>query len=199
MTATAAIAKNAKVLARFTTTRPGALPNPKDPTRAYHLEVTPYRAALIELARSPNMGGVLSLSVVYRPKGDRVVPGGMAEAPRVEERDPDTDRVTPADLARIFGIKQFRPPIPDKSVVIEKIIGVKPQTPFVFPPTKPNLSPPVTPSTDLESGVPKTNPLTGGLAAGMNDGPTIDPDARNGGFRPPSGSGPPGCKTCGKK
>ena len=48
---TAEIAKGAKVVARFGTTRKGAQPTSLTAPRTYTLEVTPYRAALIELAK----------------------------------------------------------------------------------------------------------------------------------------------------
>src|SRR6266851_5112508 len=54
-TNTAALAKHAAVVARFGTTRTGAQAAPGDRTRSYTLEVTPYRFALIELAKS--LGG----------------------------------------------------------------------------------------------------------------------------------------------
>jgi len=93
-TATAALVKGARVVARFNTTRIGALP-PPGPMRSYPLEVTPYRYALIELAQK--VGGTFTRSTISQPNGSQ---------PPVTDysKDPDTTVVTTADLARVFNI-----------------------------------------------------------------------------------------------
>jgi Flp pilus assembly protein CpaB len=99
---TAEIAKGAKVVARFGTTRLGAQPaNPAAP-REYTLEVTPYRYALIELAKT--VGAKFSLAVVPpTTEGDRsVAPVGNDPNDPQEQR---ADHVDTNDLAAIFGVR----------------------------------------------------------------------------------------------
>lgn len=64
--ATAALAKNLRVVARFNTTRTAATPPPGE-YRSYTLEVDPWQFAAIELAKS--VGGIFSLSVASKSGG----------------------------------------------------------------------------------------------------------------------------------
>jgi Flp pilus assembly protein CpaB len=126
---TAEVAKAAKVVARFGTTRPFAQP-PKGPDapREYTLEVTPYRYALLELAKSK--GAVFSLGVaptVY--EGDNpVAPVGNDPA---DPKEQQADRVNGDDLAALFGIQ----PSPDRPGpwVVEKYVGIKEEGKTSYP------------------------------------------------------------------
>jgi Flp pilus assembly protein CpaB len=125
---TAQIAKAAKVIARFGTTRPGAQPVTRDVPREYTLEVTPYRFALIELAKS--MGAKFSLSVVPQvQEGDKLVapPGNDMNDPKEQQ----ADHVTGADLAALFGIGPTVPgPAPWE---VEKYVGIKHEGKSTYP------------------------------------------------------------------
>ncbi len=107
--ATATMAKNLRVIARFNTTRTAATPPPGE-YRSYTLEVDPWQFAAIELAKS--VGGVFALSVESKAGGappDAVLgasTGPVEESPSkiVEARFNTTGRVTVADLATLFGI-----------------------------------------------------------------------------------------------
>ena len=117
---TAKMAKAAKVVARFGTTRPGAQPRGgNDAPREYTLEVTPYRMALIELAKT--VGGKFSLGVVpATSEGDSVVPppGNDLSDPREQS----AEHVSGEDLAALFDI-QSKPGRPGPWL-IEKYDGI---------------------------------------------------------------------------
>ncbi len=119
--ATAEMAKGAKVIARFGTTRPGAQPAKLDAPREYTLQVTPYRYALIELAKT--MGAKFSLTVVPQVLRD----DNTAVAPSANDiNDPQeqrADRVTVRDLETLFGIAPAaNVPGPWE---VEKYVGIK--------------------------------------------------------------------------
>ncbi|HKI33908.1 MAG TPA: RcpC/CpaB family pilus assembly protein [Gemmataceae bacterium] len=153
---TAQIAKAAKVVARFGTTRPGAQPVSRDAPREYTLEVTPYRYAMIELAKS--MGARFSLGVV--PQKDAVVAAGddseNTAAPVGNDlndpREQSAEHVSGADLAALFGIGPVAPGVPPWDV--EKYVGIKNSGKTTYPGYIP-------PSRAGGSGTPAT-PATSG-------------------------------------
>lgn len=122
---TAALAKGLRVVARFGTTRTAAQPTSLTAPRTYTLEASPYRANLIGLAQS--IGGTFSLLVSPRQAGDD---GTITAAADSSLDDPQSDRVTTEDLARIFGI-QPATPIPVWHV--ERYTGVSRSGQFAFP------------------------------------------------------------------
>jgi Flp pilus assembly protein CpaB len=122
-TRTAAVVKNARVIARFNTTQTAARPAPGSTTRTYTLEVNPYRYGLIELARSN--GARFALSVTERPVDD----GAILPASAVELNDPETDLVTREDLDRLFGVEK---PEPEKRWTIERISGTENRPPLIY-------------------------------------------------------------------
>jgi Flp pilus assembly protein CpaB len=126
---TAEIAKAAKVVARFGTTRPGAQPpGGPDAPRQYTLEVTPYRLAMIELAKT--VGGKFSLGVVPAvSEGDSVVaPVGND---LTDPREQSAEHVSGDDLAALFNI-QSKPEKPGPWV-IEKYVGIKEEGKTSYP------------------------------------------------------------------
>jgi Flp pilus assembly protein CpaB len=197
--ATAVLARNARVVARFNTTRTAALPNPTDPNRTYTLEVTPYRHALLELARQ--MGAAFTLSVSAKTLEEAGVVRDMGM-----DDDPQAERVTSEDLARIFGIPSVAGP---DVITIDRISGVNPKDPLYFntgpdraPPVKASSSPPPnrlptgTPGTSAPRP-PNTTPSGSSSQLPRNSGVSFvsantAPD-RNFGFRPLAGGA-----NCGK-
>jgi Flp pilus assembly protein CpaB len=155
---TAEIAKGAKVVARFGTTRIGAQPTKADAPREYTLEVTPYRYALIELAKT--VGGKFSLAVApVILEGDKVTPpvGNDINDPREQV----AERVTGADLAALFGIGGPAPNGPPP-FTIEKYVGIHPagstNYPGYVPPSRNGSGPTPPPSTSgAESRAPRTD------------------------------------------
>jgi Flp pilus assembly protein CpaB len=151
-TATAVLAHDAKVIARFMGAPGGstskavdiskgveqfkgdqAAPRTTAPSggspstvRYYTLETSPYRFALIELAKT--VGGQFTLSVANHQE-DALGKNGSKEGSNPEIRpvastadtDPDVERVSTADLARVFGIE---PPPPEHRLEIETYSGV---------------------------------------------------------------------------
>jgi Flp pilus assembly protein CpaB len=115
-TATAVLAKNSRVVARFNSTRTAASPNTGD-NRTYTLEMTPYRYALVELSKS--LGATFALSVVARPSEESS--SQIARDMDLEQNDPQTDRVTATDLAKLFGIVMARP---ERAWEIERWSGI---------------------------------------------------------------------------
>jgi Flp pilus assembly protein CpaB len=126
---TAEIAKGAKVVARFGTTRPGAQPRDVNAPREYTLEVTPYRQALIELART--VGAKFSFTNAPATiEGDKTTPppGNDINDPREQV----ADRVSGADLAALFGIGPPGPAGPGPWA-IEKYVGIHPSGTSSYP------------------------------------------------------------------
>jgi Flp pilus assembly protein CpaB len=119
---TAEIAKGAKVVARFGTTRPGAQPRDLNAPREYTIEVTPYRQALIELARS--VGGKFSFTnAPATVEGDKPTPPPSNDIN--DPREQEAIRVSGADLAALFGIQPPGPPGPGPWA-IDKFVGIHP-------------------------------------------------------------------------
>jgi len=185
----AVIARNAKVVARFGTTAPGARPaNAKDP-RPYTLEVSPYRFALIELAKV--LGAKFSLAVSHQDGTSESIPVSTDEA-----GDPPGDqlvRVTGADLARLFGIGAPPGPRPP-AWSLEKVVGIRHAGEMSFPGYQPRQSAdntiPVStsPGNVSSPGVAPASYSSSGLPGGT------------GGFKAPGAPGDKGgCPTCGKK
>jgi Flp pilus assembly protein CpaB len=220
-TATAAIAREARVVARFNSTRTAANPPPGDQTRTYTLELSPYRHALVELAK--NMGGVFALSVSARP-GEEGVVRDMAPM----DEDPQTDHVTSADLAKVFGITVAPPPEIHRTE-IERWVGVERRDIVIYekpgaqapkgsggPSPRPAAveTPDATPafSPPGPSGAPKTGrssppdrpATTTSYIIVPGEGTTLASASSKTdssyAFRPPTGARSiPGCTTCGQK
>jgi len=141
---TAEIAKGAKVVARFGTTAPAAQPRDLNAPREYTLEVTPYRYALIELAKT--VGAKFSLTNAPAiVEGDKIdpPPGNDIQDPREQV----AERVDGRDLAALFGIG----PPPDAGPgpwVIDKYVGIKnaghTSYPGYVPPSRQGTPPPAT-------------------------------------------------------
>jgi Flp pilus assembly protein CpaB len=113
-TYSAPLVKNAKVVARFGSTATGVRPTEGD-TRTYTLEVSPFRYALIELAKS--VGGKFNLSVSKRTEDKE---NGVAAA-ALSDRE-KTEVATTKDLLEIFGLKE---PPKIKKWDIETYYGTK--------------------------------------------------------------------------
>jgi Flp pilus assembly protein CpaB len=180
-TSTAVLAKNVKVVARFNSTMTAARPAKGDPNRTYTLEASPFRAGLIELAK--NVGATFNLTVIPR-QADGL--DSLTTATDGEAEDPQGDRVTMEDLARVFGIRPAPPPPPVWTV--ERYNGVF-RTPSVAfpgyaPPGKKGDAQPASrePVSSLPAG-PRTVAAAGGNPYG---------------FRP-VGSVAKSCPTCGVK
>jgi Flp pilus assembly protein CpaB len=185
----AVIARNAKVVARFGTTAPGARPaNAKDP-RQYTLEVSPYRFALIELAKV--LGAKFSLAVSH-PDGSSDVTEVSTDSSSGEPTGDQLVRVTGADLARLFGISP--PANPPPSWSLEKIVGIRHAGTMTFPAYQPHQGPTVPVSTS--PGNEGNNGGGGGIAPAAYAGP---PGAKNAGFKAPGGGKKPDCPNCGLK
>jgi Flp pilus assembly protein CpaB len=126
---TAEIAKGAKVIARFGTTRPGAQPRDANAPREYTLEVTPYRAALIQLAKTS--GATFSFANAPETvEGDKTVPPPSNDIN--DPREQVADRVNGADLAALFGIGPPGPAGP-APWAIEKYVGIHSQGAQSYP------------------------------------------------------------------
>jgi Flp pilus assembly protein CpaB len=185
----AVIARNSKVVARFGTTAPGARPaNAKDP-RPYTLEVSPYRFALIELAKV--LGAKFSLAVSH--------PDGSSDTVPVSTEDPGEPtgdqlvRVTGADLARLFGISA--PANPPPSWSLERVVGIRPAGTMTFPAYQPRQGPPTIP---VSTSPGNEGNGGGGIAPAAYTGPA---GGGTGGFKAPGAPGNKGggCPNCGKK
>jgi Flp pilus assembly protein CpaB len=195
---TAEIAKGAKVVARFGTTRIGAQPpGGPDAPRTYTLEVTPYRDALIELAKS--VGGRFSFAVAATAagEGDSVVPP-VGNDPATE---PAADLVTGDDLALLFGVKP--PPDVPGPWVVEKYVGIQNAGSTTWPNYVPPSQPPVgggntgsgrPRAQNGVSGASHTSLATATRSSSSSSGQSL------GGFKAPNDPDKPkGCATCGKK
>ncbi len=207
--ATARIAKDAPVIARFGTTRPGAQPARADAPRQYTLEVTPYRFALIELAKQ--FGAKFSIAVTSSavPEDDNRLASAAGAPPA--KIDPERDVVTPADLAELFQIQPAPPPgpPPPPPFTLERYSGLhlsgtqpfpgynppRSAPPAVVPAAStapapaavpalnlPGPAAPVTPAGNRQSAAPAFNPRTAVVSRGSG---TF-------GFRAATG---PGCGT----
>jgi len=198
---TAQIAKGAQVVARFGTTREGAQP-PKGPDapREYTLEVTPYRDALIELAKS--YGAKFSLAVqAATVEGERIIPPVGNDPADVREQR--TGPLNGEDLAELFGIRPaVNGPGPWE---VEKYVGIKRAGKTSYP----NYVPPSRGGNGTTSGTPGANNRVqpaGDGTAGTSTPPTYNPSGslasrqHVGDFRAPRDlEKPEGCPTCGKK
>lgn len=215
--ATAVIAKQAKVVARFNTTRPGAQPAKLDAPRTYTLEVSPYRFALIELAKT--LGAKFSIGVTNIASESE---GTLAASTASEVSEPSPDIVTPAHLATLFGITPPAPTPPP--FTLERLDGLRVTGVQSFPNYAPSRSgagsvTPVSASpSPVGPSVPSTTPPSGGVvpASGRQGAalPAANPvtpaaalDTRNvvaargqgnSGFRPLSAKSG-GCEACGRK
>jgi Flp pilus assembly protein CpaB len=113
-TYSAPLVKNARVVARFGSTSTGARPTEGE-NRTYTLEVSPFRFALIELAKA--VGGKFNLSVAKRTeeKENGVVAAALSEREK-------TELATTKDLAEAFGLRE---PPKVKKWDIETYYGTK--------------------------------------------------------------------------
>jgi Flp pilus assembly protein CpaB len=196
-TATAVLTRGAKVVARFNTTRTAASA-PPGANRSYTLETSPYRYAMIELAKS--VGGRFALSVSPRTSedgngnGNGLLQMGMS----AEADDPETERVTTGDLARLFGITPSNPAA-DRTWEVERFSGLERGPSLLFSnygggpnaaPGRSNAPVPRPAGTALNPGRTDSVPSKSLAAASTGNAPNM-------GFRPVED--PNGCKTCGKK
>lgn len=203
--ATAALAKNLRVVARFNTTRTAATPPPGE-YRSYTLEVDPWQFAAIELAKS--VGGIFSLSVASKSGGgaaDAVLAAASAtteESPSkiVEARYNTTGRVTVADLATLFGIEE-----PPQIFRLERLSGNSQLAPIDYPGFRPRSEEKPSPTGVKPAVGPEkkksATPAEGGGSKPASSAPKKAIDAavaNNLGFQPTNDLNP-GCKTCGKK
>jgi Flp pilus assembly protein CpaB len=187
--ATAVIARKVRVIGRFNETRTAAPPNPGN-TRAYTLEVSPYRAALLELARSVGASFALNpIPQVVRGDGTTPVKGDASPIglPAPDVDDPVTDRVTTEDLAALFGIKP--PPEPPKPVIweVERFHGTSKQDPFTFPGYSNGLAPADQPPVPPKGGRPDAaGPPRPGTGSGafLKNPAAAGAGTRNPGLRP---------------
>jgi Flp pilus assembly protein CpaB len=217
--ASAVVAKDVRVVARFGTTQKGALPQP-GPTWPYTLEVAPWQYAVIDLAK--NLGATFSLSLAGNPpstSSDNAVavsttPPASAKATSqeqaykdVEDHYRDTGRITAADVAELFGIG---PPTPELVHRVERLYGLRPAPDLEF-----RFKPPVEPTGDRSGTSPGTTPIKpaadttgtpggkvgqGTIPAGWVPSTSVASAATgaNMGFHA-TGSPTAGCPTCGKK
>lgn len=148
-TKAATLASDVRVVARFGSTRTAVEP-PPGPTREYTLEVSPYRAAIIELAK--NVGAKISLIPRHRTEEDDRLLAASSDSAPIEE--PPADRVGTADLMAIFGIVPPKAPPPPWRV--QRLTGVNHAGQFVFPGFH-NPPPVSTPAA-------KAGPAKGGIA-----------------------------------
>jgi Flp pilus assembly protein CpaB len=212
--ATAVIARDLRVVARFNTTRTAAQPDKPDTTRTYTLEASPYRHALMELAKS--VGATFTLSVTARSADD----SGVAREASTDE-DPETDRVTSADLAKLFGIKP-PPPVAERprweierwsgtermgSIIYELVLPDQPAAPpkGTGPAPKAGSSLPKTGSQAPRSQAPAAPAapraqapqfhLTGTMLATTAPPPAAPAADNTFGFRAPVDKSPAACKT----
>jgi Flp pilus assembly protein CpaB len=119
-TATAPIAKNVKVIARNDTTEIyDAGGRSSDGLKAYTLQTTPFRAALIDLARKMEAEFTLVTSTsTNKDEGEASAGNGGGEP-----TDPDVSVVSTAHLAALFGVTPPEPEKPDW--LIEHLVGTK--------------------------------------------------------------------------
>ena len=206
-TATAVIARGQRVVARFNSTRTAVQPGPGQ-NRTYTLETSPYRHALIELAKT--IGATFALSVIQKTTDE--VPG-IIRGSDYEGDDPQTDRVTTADLARLFGIT----PVQETQLEIERWTGTQQRDSLIFEqynrPSQTPAPPVLRPVPASPRPAPNAAPTTG---KGNSTGPVSYRVRRTNattmvsaasradafGFGPPAGAanaGKAGCATCGSK
>lgn len=175
---TALMARRARVVARFGSTRPGAQPADPAAPRSYTLEVTPYRMALIELAKT--MGAKFSMSASPRA-ADGAAPAASGGG---ESDDPPADVVTSADLARLFRIGP--PPVVIPPWEIERYAGLQHIGTVSFPnyvpgAPAPSAASPATPAGPAPRGTngvrPAGSPTTPGQPQGRS-APATPPGSR---------------------
>jgi Flp pilus assembly protein CpaB len=208
-TASAVIAKDVPIVARFNTTRKGALP-PPGPNRSYTLEVAPWQYAVIELTKS--LGATFSLALTATPQstGDNAVAAAVPVSTptreesvykEVEKRFNESNRITAADVALLFGIG---PPTPEFVHRVERLYGLQQAPPLEF-----RYQPPEQPSERPTTTTPAANPITpaagtpggkvsqGGIPPGYRpvSGTTVASADPSFGFRA-VGSGDVGCPSC---
>ncbi len=210
--ATAMLADRAEVVARFGTLRTG-VPPPPGADRTYTLEVEPWQAAIIELAKRAGATFALSVSNQGTQGTGDVSPaaGGIDTAQRerynlVRASYRRNNTVSEYDLATLFGVRE---PDPVPRFYQERWAGNTPLAPNVYAigggtngtpgPTGPNESrgPNGTPE-PIASTPP---PLR--LLKRPDVGPAMaDESQRNNvyaGFQAPTGGSNKYCPTCGQK
>jgi Flp pilus assembly protein CpaB len=204
-THTANLAHYVRVIAKRNILWPVLQALPDDHPVNFTLEANPYRAALIEFARTK--GQLTLVSVPAREQqhleeqrqavlksGKRDLPTTFSESDSAEYRNED-DRVAAfvrgeltvgdTDLIRIFGITT--PPPPKNPVTIQMYSGVEHDANVIF----------------AENSGPIIDVLSTGhrgaraYSRGPNTGSSVALSGLT--FRSPDDSGPKKCKTCGKK
>ena len=194
-TATAVIAKDLRVVARFNTTRTSAQPTNGDVTRTFTLEASPYRHELIELART--LGGSFTLSASARvAEGMGMVVGDMG----VVDDDPKVDHVTAEDLRKVFGIPPRAPFVADakpKNLEVERFSGVRRQSSLLFDVSTSTPVSPVPGKTVVPTA--PTSQLPASASEPVVSAADSTADVNAGFSPPPTPKSLAGCPTCGKK
>jgi Flp pilus assembly protein CpaB len=189
--ATATLAKDLRVVARFGSTRTAVRP-PPGPTRTYTLEADPWQAAVIELAKS--MGATFSLNPRANKTAEDVAAanaevGGAAKGEdeaykTVAERYAKNNRVTAVDLALLFGVR----PVPPQHIqILERLAGNTPLPPYAV--YTPPSAAPAAGDKGPTQGIKPADFSPDGTGAGLPEG-----SVGSQGFH-----GLGGCPTCGKK
>jgi hypothetical protein len=202
--ATAVLAKARKVIARFHTTATAGRP-PAGDMWPYTLEVEPWQAAAIELARK--IGGQFSLAVSASDAhaSDVTGPGGaVSTAPEndvykaAEERYAATNRFTVSDLAALFGVEE---PEPESLFRLERLVGNKSIGTLEY--RLPNGGAKPTSGKDGKGGTKPAGSSGTKMSSSGTDSRTV---ASSSGSKPAADLGfhevgydPNKCKTCGKK
>lgn len=188
-TTTAVLARNLRVIARFGSTMTAV--RPRGNVRTYTLEASPYRANVIELAKS--VGATFSLSVNPRP----VDANALTAATEDEADESEGERVTLEDLARIFGIQPPAPPPPVWTV--ERFHGVHRVQSLSFPGYHPGTS--EKPASSTGNPLPPTLPRqpSSSLRSGLSSAVAAASGSRQRpfGFQP-VGTAARSCPTCSK-
>ncbi len=191
--ATAVLSKARKVIARFHTTATAGRP-PAGDMWPYTLEVEPWQAAAIELARK--IGGQFSLAVSARgPDGDVLSPTSTVDSDMykaAEDRYAETNRFTVTDLAALFGVEE---PEPEAVFRLERLVGNRSVGTLEY-----KLPNGVTNSTSNKSGGKSTTKpaSTSGTKTSSTANGSGSSQVANLGFHE-VGYDPNKCKTCGKK
>jgi Flp pilus assembly protein CpaB len=195
--ATAILAKGRKVIARFHTTATAGRP-PAGDMWPYTLEVEPWQAAAIELARKIGGKFALAVSAKETPTSSDGI-GVTASVPvstssdqlykAAEARYAETNRFTVADLAALFGVEE---PEPEQIYRLERLIGNQPAGVLEYTlPAQPA-------STGNKSGKSSSNPrprVSSAIGTGSSARTTAKANLGFQSIEDPDKE----CKTCAKK
>jgi Flp pilus assembly protein CpaB len=207
--ATATLAKAVRVIARFHTTATAARP-PAGNSWPYTLEVEPWQAAAIELARQ--IGGQFSLTVAsgdVGSTGDSLGATPASASNTVAEqayknaaaRYAETGRFTVSDLAALFGVEE---PEPERFFRLEMMAGNRPAgvRDYPLPPAPKETKDEKSPAKNGTMPAPAPSNTTKPRASSGNASRSVASNTGNKGagfgFHP-VGWDPNACPTCGKK